>query len=134
MSTLTKSALAAVCAVAMAAPLAAKPGNNGNGWGVGGIPPGHCKKIESCRNGGNHVTYERNHDRYDDHDDVTVIREHNDVTVINNYTIIEQPSAYGLPALPSNQIYVRQDNQIYSIVRDTQTVVEAIGIVSNLLN
>lgn len=123
MSTLTKSALAAVCVAAMAAPLAAKPGNNGNGWGVGKIPPGHCKKIEACRNGGDHVVYEREH-----HDDDA------DVTIINNYTIIEQPAAYGLPALPSDQIYVRYDDQIYSIVRDTQTVVEAIGIVSNLLN
>lgn len=56
------------------------------------------------------------------------------MTVIRNYTIIEQPTTYGLPALPSNQIYVRQGDQIYSIIRDTQTVVEAIGIVSNLLN
>lgn len=131
MSTLTKSALAAVCAVAMATPLAAKPNNhnNGTGWGVGKIPPGHCKKIESCRNGGD-VVYER--ERHDD-DDVTIFREEN-VTVIRNYTIIEQPTTYGLPALPSNQIYVRQGDQIYSIIRDTQTVVEAIGIVSNLLN
>lgn len=127
MSRLTRPLILAAAALALAAPAGAKPNghNNGTGWGVGRIPPGHCKKIESCREG---RVYRQDHDDYD-HDE-----DHTDVTVINNYTILENPARYDLPQLPADQMYVRVDNDIYAIMRDTQTVVRAIGIISNLLN
>ncbi|MAM63065.1 hypothetical protein [Maritimibacter sp. UBA3975] len=116
MHIVTKAALAALCATALAAPAAAKPNgnNNGTGWGVGQIPPGHCKKIDACRAG--------------------VVDDGPDVQIINNYIVIEQPTTYGLPTLPADQLYVRRDNEVYRIMRDTAVVVEAIGIVSELLN
>ncbi|MZR14455.1 hypothetical protein GQE99_15660 [Maritimibacter sp. DP07] len=99
----------ATAAIAMAAPAAADPGKNrGVGWGVGGIPPGHAKKM----------------DRH----------EEERLQVINNYIVVENPDNYSLPPLPSDELYVRRDNQLYRVARDTATVIEAIGIVSELLN
>jgi hypothetical protein len=122
-----KPLILALAATALAAPVAAKPNgnNNGTGWGVGKIPPGHCKKIESCRTDRDTVVYERA-------DDIT--RDTPEVQVINNYTVIEYPGLFDLPALPADQLYVRRENEIYRIMRDTAVVVEALGIVSEVLN
>lgn len=109
MRKMTRPLILAAATLALAAPAAANPGkNNGVGWGVGGVPPGHQKKMQ----------------RY----------EERDVRVIREYVVVRDPGLYGLPTLPADQIYVRQNDEIYRIFRDTAVVVEAIGIVSDLLN
>ena len=126
MSSLSKKVILSALVLAVAAPAAiANPGNNnGNGWGVGKIPPGHQKKMQVIQQQQVVVP--------------PVVIEQTPVVVQQNvltdYVIIQQPSLYNLPALPDNQIYVQRDNEIYQIYRDTSIVVQAIGIVSELLN
>lgn len=82
----------------------ASKGNNGRGWGVGQIPPGHLKKMY------------RNGDRLPD-----------------GYIVIDDYDRYGLPRPRDGERYVRLDNDVYRVARDTQTVVEAIGILDRLV-
>ncbi|MBV7409159.1 hypothetical protein [Maritimibacter sp. DP1N21-5] len=113
MSRLNKTVVLSALALALAAPAAfANPGhNNGTGWGVGKIPPGHQKKMQVVRS-------------------QPVIVQQN---VLTDYVVIEHPERYDLPVLPANQIYVERDDEIYQVYRDTAIVVQAIGIVSEFL-
>jgi hypothetical protein len=52
----------------------------------------------------------------------------------NGYTWIDDLDRWRLPPLLPGQGYVRYDNEVYRVARDTATVLEAIGIVSDLLN
>ncbi len=52
---------------------------------------------------------------------------------LTNYKRIDNPDKYGLPPAPSNQMYVQKDGEIYRVMRDTATVVAAVGILSELL-
>jgi len=76
----------------------------GRGWGAGGVPPGHAKR------------YGRG-DRLPD-----------------GYIVIRDPDRWRLPPPPRDEVYVRIDGQIVRILRDTATVVEAVGIVTDWLN
>ena len=49
------------------------------------------------------------------------------------YVWIDDYERWRLPPLAPGQRYVRYDNEVYRVARDTATVIEAIGIVSNLL-
>lgn len=113
----SKTFVLSVLALAVAVPAAtANPGhNNGNGWGVGKIPPGHQKKMQVIRQPAAVPA---------------VVVQQN---VLTDYVVIEQPARYDLPPLPDNQIYVERGGEIYQIYRDTAIVVQAIGIVSELL-
>nr|WP_319250305.1 RcnB family protein [uncultured Celeribacter sp.] len=107
MPKLTKPILAVLAALT-AAPVLATPNghNNGQGWGVGKIPPGHMKKMMYGRG-----------DRLPD-----------------GYVIVRDYDRYRLPRPGNGYDYVRYDDQIYKVARDTATVVSAIGILSDLLN
>ena len=84
-------------------------GHPGRGWGVGHVPPGHQKKY-----------YKRHYSRGD--------------RLPDDYIIIVEPTRWGLRPLPRDEVYVRVDNQILRAMRDTATVIEAIGIVSRALD
>lgn len=105
-----KAPLLILATLSLATPALAAPNghNNGTGWGVGKVPPGHQKKMQR--------------------------QDARDVRVIRDYVVVRDPGLYDLPTLPADQIYVRQNDEIYRILRDTAVVVEAIGIVSDLLN
>ncbi|MBR9762219.1 MAG: hypothetical protein GYB53_01425 [Rhodobacteraceae bacterium] len=90
----------------------ATPGNghnNGKGWGVGHVPPGHQKKM--------HRYYYAPGDRLPE-----------------GYMVIRDYDRYGLQYPGDGYRYVRYDNEVYRVMRDTATVAAAIGIVSDLLN
>lgn len=50
-----------------------------------------------------------------------------------DYVWIDDYARWRLPPLMPGQGYVRYDNEVYRAARDTATVIEAIGIVSDLL-
>ena len=50
-----------------------------------------------------------------------------------DYVWIDDNYRWRLPPLMPGQGYVRYDNEVYRAARDTATVIEAIGIVSDLL-
>ena len=52
----------------------------------------------------------------------------------DGYTWIDDLDRWRLPPLLPGQGYVRYDNEVHRVARDTVTVIEAIGIVSDLLN
>jgi Ni/Co efflux regulator RcnB len=81
-------------------------GHPGRGWGVGEVPPGHAKRYS-------YATGDR---------------------LPRDGWIIIDPYRYRLPPLRPGEAYVRTDNQIFRIARDTATVIEALGIVSDWLN
>ncbi|QDY69817.1 hypothetical protein [Qingshengfaniella alkalisoli] len=81
-------------------------GHPGRGWGVGGVPPGHAKKM-----------YGRGYRLGSDDD----------------YVIIRDLDRWRLPNPRPGEVYVRKDDEVYRMARDTATVIEAIGIVSDLL-
>ncbi|SDE90364.1 hypothetical protein SAMN04488117_101669 [Celeribacter baekdonensis] len=105
MSNLTKPLLIAVMALTAAPALADKGHNNGKGWGVGHVPPGHAKKM-----------------RYGYGDRLP-----------EGYVILRDYDRYHLPD-PDGDRYAQYDGQIYKVARDAATVVSAIGIISDLLN
>jgi hypothetical protein len=70
-----------------------------------GMPPGQAKKIYRA---GDHLP--------------------------NGYTWIDDLGRWRLPPLRPGEGYVRYDNEVYRVVRDTAVVLEALGIVSDLLN
>jgi len=52
----------------------------------------------------------------------------------NGYTWIDDLGRWRLPPLRPGEGYVRYDNEVYRVARDTAVVLEALGIVSDLLN
>jgi len=70
-----------------------------------GMPPGQAKKIYRA---GEHLP--------------------------NGYTWIDDLGRWRLPPLRPGEGYVRYDNEVYRVDRDTAVVLEALGIVSDLLN
>lgn len=109
MTNLTKPLLIALMALTAAPALADKGNNNGHnngkGWGVGHVPPGHAKKMQYG---------------------------HGD-RLPEGYVIVRDYDRYNLPK-PDGYRYAQYDGQIYKVARDAATVVSAIGIISNLLN
>ncbi len=51
-----------------------------------------------------------------------------------NFDYLDDLDGWNLKALPPGQRYIRIDDEILSISDDTKTVVEAVGIVGDLLN
>jgi Ni/Co efflux regulator RcnB len=83
--------------------LAKKDGHPSRGVGSYGIPPGQAKK------------YARG-DRLGD-----------------GWVRIDDLGRYRLPRPRDGNVYVRLDGEVYEVIRDTATVVEAWGIVSDWL-
>lgn len=97
-------------ATALSGAAYANPGNghnNGKGWGVGHVPPGHQKKMRRFYAPG---------DRLPD-----------------GYVVIRDYDRFGLQYPGEGYRYVRYDDEVYQVMRDTATVARAIGIVSDLL-
>ncbi|SLN49687.1 hypothetical protein AQS8620_02129 [Aquimixticola soesokkakensis] len=110
----SKTALAAVLAAAtLASPVMAKDNghNNGTGWGVGQVPPGHQKKAAAAHHAGH---------AKGDH--------------LTNYTVINNYANYGLSKPPRGYEYVLSDGNIYQIAIETATIAATVGLVSALLN
>ena len=84
------------------------PGKSGTPPGLakkpGGMPPGQYKKI-----------YRKGE------------------TLPSGYKWITDYDLWRLPALAPGQGYARYDNEVYRVARDTAVVIEAIGIVSDLM-
>lgn len=84
-----------------------RDGHPGRGWGVGGIPPGHAKKMYIR---GDYLPKD------------------------GSWIVIRDPDRYGLPRIRRDEMYVRIDDQVVRAARDTATVIAAMGIVSDWLN
>lgn len=101
----------------------ANPGNgNGNGWGGGNIPPGQAKKL-----------FRQQDDRSVIIDQTRHVYRLGD-RLPDGYVVIRDYDRYGLQYPGDGYRYVRYDNEVYRIARDTATVAAALGIVSDLLN
>lgn len=93
-----------------------KPGKGqGSQPGISGTPPGLAKKPGAMPPG----QYKKRYTRGD--------------KLPKGYVWIDDYDRWRLPPLAPGQGYVRYDNEVYRVVRDTATVIEAIGIVSDLL-
>lgn len=89
------------------------------------LPPGIAKK---CNGGG------ETHDRADRDDDVHHIYIYDrGERLPDRYVIIRDYDHYDLPRIEDQYRYAQIDGELYKIMRDTNTVIEAIGIVSDWL-
>lgn len=111
--------VAAVCAGSAGAGVAQGRGNGSVPPGLAGkpgqMPPGQYKKLRGSAD----------HDRDRDRE-----REH---AYRDRWVYLDDVDRYRLPPLPAGQAYVRVDDRILRVIRDTAVVIEAMGIVSNLL-
>ncbi|SFI48267.1 hypothetical protein [Celeribacter neptunius] len=118
LSRLGKPVLIALALTAAVPALAAPNGNNqGRGWGVGQIPPGHQYKAQKQAQN----QYRHRHQ----------YRHRTGDTLPDGYVILSDYAPYRLPD-PGQNRYAISGDTIYKIARDAAVVVSAMGIYNNL--
>ena len=96
------------------------------------VQPGYWRYTPPVNNGWTYVQPGMNQWSYArPYDDRRFFR-YGDV-IPGRYVVIDDYNRWRLPPPPYGQSYVQYDNGVYRVLRDTGTVMEALGIVSDLL-